>query len=73
VPAAIVGTSPDATRVLRAGGRLAALRRRTELTRIAPPARMAAASASGEEKLRICTASCNKAAPMAQIMTVLAA
>jgi hypothetical protein len=43
------------------------------LTRTVAAARMAAASASGEERLRICTASCSNAEPIAQIMTVPAA
>jgi hypothetical protein len=71
----IAGTSPDAMRVVRAGRRFATarIRRRSELPRIAAAARAAAVSASGEEKLRICMASCSDAAPMAQIMTVPAA
>jgi hypothetical protein len=61
--------------VLRAGRCFAAMRmrRRSELTRTAAAARMAAASASGEERLRICTASYSNAEPIAQIMTVPAA
>jgi hypothetical protein len=71
----IAGTSPDGTRLLRAGRRFAAarMRRRSELPPIAAAARAAAAFASGEEKLRICKASCSDAAPIAQIMTVPAA
>jgi hypothetical protein len=71
----IAGTSPDGTRVIRAGRRFAAarIRRCSELPRIAAAARAAAASASGEEKLRICRTSCSDAAPIAQIMTVPAA
>jgi hypothetical protein len=71
----IAGTPPDGIRMPRAGRCLARLRirRRSELPRITVAEKAAAASASGEEKLRTCKASCSDATPIAQIMTVPAA